>query len=194
MNRLDALFNENPSESQTSGKAGDSGWLGSLLKARAAEASQGAPSFTLPLVSRADISVPVVGAHAPGLLDRLTAGASNLTTGGNPLAGLFNAVNGLATGQRTDRAGIELAKQHATMTALMNAGLDSKTARAAAMNPEYLRALVVAHYGVRSRRGQAAAPPRARSDEAPRNESTPANDANAARAVVPSADLGKPQD
>jgi hypothetical protein len=84
---------------------------------------------------------------APNLLDRLTAGATNLTTGGNPLAGVLNAVNGLATGQRTDHAGLELAQQQVTMRALMNAGVDAVTAHAAAINPDYLKALVTARYG-----------------------------------------------
>jgi hypothetical protein len=100
--------------------------------------------------------------QGPTLLDRLTAGATNLTTGGNPVAGLFNTLNGLTTGERTDHAGIELAKQNATMSALMNASLDLPTARAAAINPEFLRALVVKHYG--GWRGHAGTPPRTGTD------------------------------
>ncbi len=90
----------------------------------------------------------VAGLFAPGtpqsLMDRLMAGATNLTTGGNPIAGALNAVNGLATGQRTDRAGIALAQQQATMRALMNAGLDAVTARAAAIDPNYFKAVMMA--------------------------------------------------
>jgi len=86
-----------------------------------------------------------------GLLDRLTAGAANLTTGGNPIAGLVNSINGLATGQRTDRAGIEFANQQATMLALMNAGVDAVTARAAATNPDYLKALMMAWFAPTAR-------------------------------------------
>jgi hypothetical protein len=98
--------------------------------------------------------------HNPNLLDRLTAGATNLTTGGNPIAGVLNAVNGLATGQRTDRAGVALAQQQATMSALMNAGLDLKTARAAAINPDYLKALVMARLTAKPAPQQAGAAPR----------------------------------
>jgi hypothetical protein len=133
--------------------------------------------------------------QGPSLLERLTAGATNLTTGGNPLAGLLNAVNGLATGQRTDRAGVELGKQHATMRALMNAGLDLDTARAAAINPEFLKALVVARYGVRPMRGQLAAPPRAGTGEAGRKEPAPVGDfgPDAGLAAGPTADVPKPR-
>ena len=84
--------------------------------------------------------------QGPNLLDRLTAGANNLTSGGNPIAGLFNAVNGLATGQRTDRAGVELAQQQATMQALMNSGVDPAVARAAVTNPDYFKAIMAARY------------------------------------------------
>jgi hypothetical protein len=86
-------------------------------------------------------------APGPSLLDRLSAGANNLTTGGNPLAGLVNAVSGIATGQRTDRAGLPLAQSQATMQALMNSGIDPVIARIAAVNPDYLKAIVAAHYG-----------------------------------------------
>jgi hypothetical protein len=82
--------------------------------------------------------------QSPSLMDRLTAGATNLTTGGNPIAGALNAVNGLATGQRTDRAGIALAQQQATMRALMNAGVDAVTARAAAIDPNSFKAVMMA--------------------------------------------------
>ena len=58
---------------------------------------------------------PGGASQSPGLFDRLIAGATNLTTGGNPLAGILNAVNGLTTGQRTDRAGVALA-QHSFPT------------------------------------------------------------------------------
>jgi hypothetical protein len=61
-------------------------------------------------------------------------------------------VNGLATGQRTDRAGVELAQQHATMQALMSAGVDPVIARAAAINPDYLKAIMA----VRHRTGSTA--------------------------------------
>src|SRR5215471_7804703 len=109
MGWLDSLFNTS-SDAQDSGKSPGSGWLGPIA---------GGPP-PLP---------PLPAPQGGSLLDHLVAGAANLTTGGNPLAGLLNAVNGLATGQRTDHAGLALAKQHATMRALMNAGLDSDTAR-----------------------------------------------------------------
>jgi hypothetical protein len=156
MGWLDGLFNGNSSDAQGSGTGGGSGWLGPVVGAAPSPPAQG-----------------------PGLLDRLTAGATNLTTGGNPLAGILNAVNGLATGQRTDRAGVELGKQHATMRALMNAGLDVHTARAAAVNPEFLKALVVARYGARPTRGRLAAPARAAAEEAGRQEPAPVGESGA---------------
>ena len=45
------------------------------------------------------------------MFGRLQAGAQNFTTGGNPIAGLLNAVQGLTTGTRTDPTGIALAQQ-----------------------------------------------------------------------------------
>lgn len=73
----------------------------------------------------------------PGFLDRLTAGAANFTTGGNPLAGLLNSINGLATGQRTDPQGQALARQRATYEALLPK-LGPAGAMAAMTNPKVL--------------------------------------------------------
>lgn len=82
---------------------------------------------------------PAPAAPGPGLFDRLSAGAINFTTGGNPLAGLLNMVSGLSTGQRTDRMGQALQQQHATMQALTQAGIPPAVAQAAALNPEILK-------------------------------------------------------
>lgn len=82
----------------------------------------------------------------PGVMDRLTAGASNLMTGGNPIAGLLNSANGLMTGQRTDAQGIMLSQQHATALALMQAGLPMPLATAAALNPDVLKTVAPTLY------------------------------------------------
>src|SRR5215471_978517 len=95
MGWLDSLFNTS-SDAQDSGKSPGSGWLGPIA---------GGPP-PLP---------PLPAPQGGSLLDHLVAGATNLTTGGNPLAGLLNAVNGLAT------------------------GLPDAVAAAAAMNPEVLK-------------------------------------------------------
>jgi hypothetical protein len=84
---------------------------------------------------------PAGMAQAPSLLDRLTAGATNLTTGGNPLAGIVNAVSGLATGQRTDAAGVTQAQQAALRQALAAAGVPDALASAAALSPEVLKTI-----------------------------------------------------
>lgn len=76
-----------------------------------------------------------------GLLNHLQAGATNLTTGGNPIAGLINAIGGLATGQRTDNTGMLLAQQKSTMQALVQAGVPPSIAQAAALNPEILKTI-----------------------------------------------------
>src|ERR1051326_8964497 len=90
------------------------------------------------------------------------AGATNLTPGGNPIAGLLNAVNGLATGQRTDRAGLALAQQQGMMQALMNMGVDPDMARAAAINPDVLKTIVAARRGgTPTAQSAVAAPPAA---------------------------------
>jgi hypothetical protein len=176
MGWLDSLFTNLPSNLQTETGA-EFPWLRPMI---------GAPSNAL-----SDQGRLVTASQDPALLDRLTAGATNLTTGGNPVAGLLNAVNGLATGERTDRAGIELAMQHATMSALMNAGLDLRTARAAAIHPEFLRALVVKHYG--GRRGQAGTPPRTGTDAADGKEAVPAGDigGNVAPQAIPATEVAK---
>ena len=54
----------------------------------------------------------------PDVFGRLQAGAQNFTTGGNPIAGLLNAVQGLTTGTRTDPTGIALAQQQITANAV----------------------------------------------------------------------------
>jgi hypothetical protein len=218
MGWLDALFSNDRFDPQADSGAG-SGWLGPIAGGLVAPPNVSAPPPAAstsamgrppaqpnPPVSPIDRMDGGIGGlfgpphpggapGGPGLLDRLTAGASNLASGGNPIAGLVNAVNGLATGQRTDHAGIELAKQHATMSALMNAGLDLNTARAAAMNPDYLKALVVAHYGARPRRGAAAASPRAGGENVARKEPAATNGvaANDGRAAVPPADASGPR-
>jgi len=119
MGWLDSLFNTS-SDAQDSGKSPGSGWLGPIA---------GGPP-PLP---------PLPAPQGGSLLDHLVAGATNLTTGGNPLAGLLNAVNGLATGQRTDALGATLAQQGAVRQALVAAGVPDAVAAAAAMNPEVLK-------------------------------------------------------
>lgn len=94
----------------------------------------------------------VSGANgSPGLLDRLSAGAGNFTTGGNPVAGLLNSVRGLATGQRTDPAGLQMAQQGSTAQALYHAMMAdgrmqpqhaAALAQAAALNPAVLKDLL----------------------------------------------------
>src|SRR5262249_38971609 len=147
--------------------AAGSGWLGPVAGGRVPIDQAPPPQDPVPIAT-------------PSLLDRLAAGATNLTTGGNPLAGIVNAVNGLATGQRTDHAGLEAAQQHATRAALMNAGLDANRARGAALNRDSLKAPVVAHYGARRGPRQAPEPETARVADAGANPGS-------------TADLAKPQ-
>jgi hypothetical protein len=120
MGWLDSLFTPDQFDPQGDANTPGRGWLGGLFPAPAAAGQASA-------------------APAPGVFDRLTAGATNLTTGGNPLAGLLNAVNGLATGRRTDAAGALLAQQGAVHQALAAAGVPDAVAAAAAMNPEVLK-------------------------------------------------------
>ncbi len=100
-------------------------------------------------------------AAGPSLFDRLSAGASNFTTGGNPVAGVLNSVRGLATGQRTDAAGVQQVNQMATFKALVGAGISPQVAQVAALNPEILRTVVAAHFNTPSaprRAGASGAP------------------------------------
>ena len=86
-------------------------------------------------------------APGPSFLDRLTAGATNFTTGGNPIAGLLNSINGIATGQRTDATGILLQQRAATYRALLQAGVPPAVAQAAALNPTVLHTIAPQLYG-----------------------------------------------
>jgi hypothetical protein len=110
-------------------------------------------------------------AAGPGIMDRLTAGATNLTTGGNPIAGLLNSINGLATGQRTDRTGLILQQQQATMRALVQAGIDPAVAQAAALHPDILRAFAPARPAAKRQPAQAGVD--APGDEIPRAPDAP---------------------
>jgi hypothetical protein len=91
-------------------------------------------------------------AAVPSLLDRLLAGATNFATGGSPVGGVLNSVRGLATGERTDPAGIRQANQSATFDALVSAGVAPQFARVAALNPDVLRTVVAAHFNALSPR------------------------------------------
>jgi hypothetical protein len=79
--------------------------------------------------------------QGPGVLDRLTAGATNFTTGGNPIAGFLNMISGLTTGTRTDPAGMLAQTQLATYNALRGAGLPAAVAKAAALNPDVMKTI-----------------------------------------------------
>jgi hypothetical protein len=87
---------------------------------------------------------------SPSLLDRLSAGATNFATGGSPIGGVLNSVRGLATGERTDPAGIRQANQTATFNALVGAGVAPQFAQVAALNPEILKTVVAAHFNALS--------------------------------------------
>jgi hypothetical protein len=86
---------------------------------------------------------------SPSLLDRLSAGATNFATGGSPIGGVLNSVRGLATGERTDPAGIRQANQMATFNALVGAGVAPQFAQVAALNPDILKTVVAAHFNAR---------------------------------------------
>lgn len=84
-----------------------------------------------------------------GLLDRLTAGTANLTTGGNPFAGIVNSIRGFTTGERTDPYAQAQQAQTATAHALFQAlqpvyGANQAMglAQAAAGNPAMAQALM----------------------------------------------------
>lgn len=85
--------------------------------------------------------------NSPGMFDRLTAGATNFTTGGNPLAGIMNALGGLATGQRTDPQGRAMQSQQATVEALVRSGVPAPLAQAAALNPKVLETIAPEYFG-----------------------------------------------
>jgi hypothetical protein len=168
MGFLDALFGKEQFDPQAYDSATGSGWLGPVAGGRA-PASGSVPPVSMsdigigppadqqnPLASLfggfgnslsggiaglLGRGSPTSAQQTPGLLDRLSAGATNLTTGGNPIAGIVNAVNGLATGQRTDATGIAQAQQAALRQALAAAGVPDALTPAAALSPKYLKAI-----------------------------------------------------
>lgn len=105
-------------------------------------ASPGAPPGAAPFS---------LGAAAGGIGDRLALGAKgflgNLAAG--PIGALAGGIGALATGERTDPAGIEAAKtakaQILTAQALLAKGADPDEI-AAAGNPELMKALVAKYY------------------------------------------------
>lgn len=76
-----------------------------------------------------------------GLGARLSAGAANFESGGNPISMLANVAQGLMTGQRFDRQGVLQQSQNATLQALIGAGVPPAVAQAAALNPEVLKTI-----------------------------------------------------
>jgi hypothetical protein len=120
---------------------------------------------------QAPAAAPAPPAAGPGLMDRLTAGATNLTTGGNPIAGLLNSINGLATGQRTDHTGLMLQQQQATLRALVQAGVAPAVAQAAALHPDILKAFAPAMLSATRQPAQAGVD--APGDEIPRTPDAP---------------------
>lgn len=95
-------------------------------------------------------------ASTPDFLQRLTAGATNFTTGGNPIAGLMNSITGLTTGTRTDKTGIAQQQLSATANALYGALAKSGRyspqeaqgiALAAAGNPSLAAAILPQAFG-----------------------------------------------
>lgn len=87
------------------------------------------------------------------LLQRLQAGATNFTTGGNPIAGLLNSIAGFSTGQRTDRMGMMLAQQQATAQALEKSGVPHSLAIAAALNPDVLKTIAPNYFDTKPQFG-----------------------------------------
>jgi hypothetical protein len=91
-------------------------------------------------------AAPVGPQANPSMLDRLSAGANNFVTGGSPIGGFVNSMRGLATGERTDAAGIRQANQRATFNALVGAGVAPQFAQVAALNPDILKTVIAAHF------------------------------------------------
>ena len=100
---------------------------------------------------------PMPQAREPGIMDRLTAGATNFTTGGNPIAGLLNSFKGLATGERTDSAGVSQANQAQMTRALYGALIQRDIpqaqafaiAQAASTNPKIAEILLPQALGLK---------------------------------------------
>lgn len=96
---------------------------------------------------------PAPASPAPGgqsFGGNLMAGFANLESGGNPISALANVVDGFATGQRHDRAGVEqqqLAKQMGfAATALQQKGAPLADIQAGVNNPEVMKALIAKYY------------------------------------------------
>lgn len=77
-----------------------------------------------------------------GLGGNFMAGLNNLNSGGNPITMLANVVDGFATGQRHDKAGLVQKQQNMTIQALRARGVSEPDIALAASNPEILKALL----------------------------------------------------
>jgi hypothetical protein len=103
---------------------------------------------------------------APDLGDRLSAGLTSLANSRGLIPSLANGIQGFASGQRADPAGVA---NNLTLRALQARGVSPVDAQAAIGNPAILRALINQYYGAAApapgSRGQAAPLP-SRSDAA----------------------------
>ena len=79
--------------------------------APAAEAVTAASPQAAPALGAPALAGSAIPRSPDNLFTRLQAGAQNFTTGGNPIAGILNAIQGLAGGGRTDPTGIALQNQ-----------------------------------------------------------------------------------
>ena len=83
----------------------------------------------------------------PGVGDRLMAGLQGFANSGGILPAIANGISGLATGQRTDKAGMAQQSANITARALMAKGVDPAAVQAAIVNPALMKTLITQAYG-----------------------------------------------
>lgn len=120
-------------------------FLGSFLQGQghSAQAQQSMPTTQQPQQPQMQ---PQPAASAIG--DRLSSAFQGFVNSGSPMQAIGNLVGGLATGQRTDPAGVALEDANLTRQALTAQGLTPEMARIVAGNPTLLNSFLQQKLGV----------------------------------------------
>jgi hypothetical protein len=80
--------------------------------------------------------------QGPGIGDRMMAGFQGLANAGSPMQALGNLVGGIATGQRSDPAGMYQQQANQTERALIGYGFNPNLAKVVAGNPDLMKAVL----------------------------------------------------
>lgn len=104
-------------------------------------------SPTATMAAPQPVAAPAPAPSSISLLDRLSAGSSNLGARHGLIPGIFDAITGFQTGQRMDPLGRQIQAENQTIAALVKKGLPPEIAQAAAKNPEILKQIIPQVFG-----------------------------------------------